>query len=866
MGLQPRRRWIDPAHILLILFLGILLIAGGASRADVIGQPIVRAWAVLTIMVLIASRGTFSTFGTKWVGGLLVYAAVIVALQLLPLPPSLWLALPGRDLFAEITKVIGYPLGWRPLSMSPSFTINALGSLLIPFAVLLVVSQVGDEGRRRTAATIVALVGISACLALVEASGGKFDNPFVNDQANDVSAFFANRNHLALFLAMGLILIPVWLVRGAGRMSWRTVLCLLAMAFISLMIIATGSRSGLVLIPIAIMCGLGAVASDLRGELAAIPRRWRVALIAGIVVAVFAVLTVAIFFGRATAVDRLLASDQIADKRLDALPVIWSAIRFYFPFGSGAGAFDPVYRIVEPIDRLDFGYLNHAHNDWIEVLLDTGVFGLLGLALVVAAWGFLSLRAWGKTAGSQRNGSRDRRYARAGSGLLLLVFVASVTDYPARTPLIMAMMVIAGFWLSNVMSGMPKPGANHRDVDATGFVLARKTRVILVALTAVVGLAAVGSSAGWAIAKTNPALAYRLAPHNGHIAAKAAQNTMTLGIEPSDRVRAVAMAKRALLDDGTAADALNVIGLDAQLSEDVATARAAFLLSLRMTRRELQARLWSIEDAVARGDIEGALKNYDWALRSSREANGVLFPVLASSLSEPLVRRHLVRLLRTEPPWRLDFINSASLQADPAALDAFVKEARVAGIPISPEAYTNIVNQLASASDWNAAWAVYASVRPGSAKDRSRDPAFKGGPSYNSFFDWSAVSQKGLSATILPSGDESGFEVIADPGATGVVLTQTEVFSPGTYRMASSGEAFVPVRLGQLYWRLTCNDGRELGRVTFDQSGTGNIRSAGEITVPVGCPVQTLTLVVAPVLTDGGLQIRLASASLAKVR
>jgi nitrate/nitrite transporter NarK len=33
--------------------------------------------------------------------------------------------------------------------------------------------------------------------------------------------------------------------------------------------------------------------------------------------------------------------------------------------------------------------------------------------------------------------------------MLLLVIVASIIDYPARTPMIMAMIVVAGGWLSD---------------------------------------------------------------------------------------------------------------------------------------------------------------------------------------------------------------------------------------------------------------------------------------------------------------------------------------------------------------------------------------------------------------------------------
>ena len=49
------------------------------------------------------------------------------------------------------------------------------------------------------------------------------------------------------------------------------------------------------------------------------------------------------------------------------------------------------------------------------------------------------MRAW-------RGGARQV-LPRLGATMLSLVIIASVFDYPARTPMIMAMMVIAAVWL-----------------------------------------------------------------------------------------------------------------------------------------------------------------------------------------------------------------------------------------------------------------------------------------------------------------------------------------------------------------------------------------------------------------------------------
>src|SRR3546814_7096221 len=61
----------------------------------------------------------------------------LVLLQLGPLPPGLWTALPGREF------LLSAPLSqetWRPWSLTPSTTINAPSSLIVPVVTLFLVS------------------------------------------------------------------------------------------------------------------------------------------------------------------------------------------------------------------------------------------------------------------------------------------------------------------------------------------------------------------------------------------------------------------------------------------------------------------------------------------------------------------------------------------------------------------------------------------------------------------------------------------------------------------------------------------------------------------------------------------------------
>jgi O-antigen ligase len=104
-----------------------------------------------------------------------------------------------------------------------------------------------------------------------------------------------------------------------------------------------------------------------------------------------------------------------------------------------------MFRIYEPLELLKRTYFNHAHNDFLEILLDGGLPALLLLLGSLGWYIWASIRAW----------RADPVYyglGRLGSGMILLILVASVFDYPARTPIFMAIIVIAAIWLGQSAS------------------------------------------------------------------------------------------------------------------------------------------------------------------------------------------------------------------------------------------------------------------------------------------------------------------------------------------------------------------------------------------------------------------------------
>lgn len=451
-GMQSYRKFRPtPSTVLIVFLLTMIWIAGGASRANVLGQVIVRAtgWFAIVAAVLCFPRNMRS-----WNLPILILLTMVVILpilQLIPLPPYMWQDLPGRDLLIDAARLSGQVQPWRPLSMVPGATQNALESLVVPVATYIVILGMSRDERRWLPGAVLIMVCASAFVGLLQFSGTSVSNVFVNDTPGEVSGTFANRNHFALLLATGCLIAPYWCFSNVKQLRTRAPISLGMVVIFLLTILATGSRAGLALGAIAFLLGLLSAWHTMRTAMRQYPKWVFIVLVTFVVSTVSGFICVSIFANRAVSISRLITLDQAGDMRSRALPYVLGIAKAYFPYGSGIGAFDPIFRIHEPFELLKLTYFNHAHNDYIEIVLDAGLPGALILLLSLSWWIWVSVPAWLRIA--------DQSYAlpRLGSAVLLLIILASVVDYPARTPIIMAIIIIAAIWLGSRTEGKDGP-------------------------------------------------------------------------------------------------------------------------------------------------------------------------------------------------------------------------------------------------------------------------------------------------------------------------------------------------------------------------------------------------------------------------
>jgi O-antigen ligase len=432
-----------PFVLLAVLFC-VLFAAGGSSRADAPGQVVVQSASVLAIILAILKRPQqpFSSAKPVW---LILSAAIVLGfVQLLPLPPAVWQALPGRTPLLEAAVVLGEPQPWRPISLVPGATVNAVSSLFVPLAVLLLITQLKGSERASLTGMILSLIAATMLVGLVQFSGLHLTTSVADNADGEVSGFLANRNHFALLMAIGSVIAPTWAVSRNRGQEWRSPVALGLIILFALSTLASGSRAGILIGALGLIAGITIARQGIKRSLARYPR-WvfpAVMCTTLIIVAGFAVTS--FVANRAISINRLLAMDPSQDLRRRALPHIVEMIRIYFPAGSGLGSFDPIYRMHEPLDLLADTYLNHAHNDIIEVILDGGLIGALILFGAMLWWSKQTLRLF-NTVAEMRNA-----LPKAGSAIILLVVAASSVDYPARTPIVMAILVAAAAWLAGI--------------------------------------------------------------------------------------------------------------------------------------------------------------------------------------------------------------------------------------------------------------------------------------------------------------------------------------------------------------------------------------------------------------------------------
>lgn len=419
-------------------FLLACLLLGGASR-----EGFVVNYLLQVLAVGFACWGLYQLNWRKLAGAekqLLLLAGlglVIVMVQFLPLPAAIWSDLPGRaPIAAELQMLNALPdRGFVSLSVHESLT-SALW-LLPAVGLAMAVLAARRLPDLALAMTLVAVALLSIAAGLAQFLGGSEASMYFYDFTNRgfMVGFFANANHMATLLLVSLPFIAALVHFGRARRPQHrlelTVLGLVLFGFVVIGVGLVGSLTGYALLaPVALASALIVWMP---------PRRVAAALVIPVLIVSGALITLA---GEADNVFASKGSPSLGG-RDQIRQTIMPAASAFFPVGSGLGTFEEIYRRYEDPATATTTFVAHAHNDYLELVVELGAAGAVLIILFAAWWLYGGVRL---------ARARDVAFGWAGWIAVGVILAHSAWDYPLRTAALSTVFALSCVLLARSVS------------------------------------------------------------------------------------------------------------------------------------------------------------------------------------------------------------------------------------------------------------------------------------------------------------------------------------------------------------------------------------------------------------------------------
>lgn len=409
------------------LYLFLCLVLGGSAQG--VWQNMVLQLAGIAIIAW-AAIGRSEEPLPKPAKSLLILALAtltVVAVQLIPLPPSVW-DHGSRRMIGDGYRLLGQPLPSLPISLAPAETLSALLCLIPPLAMFCAMVRLRAYHPSWIAAALLAGTLAGVVLGAAQVANPDPSSPwYLYPQVNWGSAvgFFANANHMADLLLLALPFVAAIAAAGKHRniQGYSALVSVLAGIGLVLIVGIALNRS---------LAGYGLALPVIAASLLIIlPRgsRWRGAV--GVVAALALVAAIGVLATTKIGGTRIGSNAVVSvQSRQDILRTTGKAIAANMPWGSGLGSFVRVYRLYESPDKVTSEYVIHAHNDYAEVVLELGVAGIVLLLLFLGWWVAAVAAVW-RTGGAGP-------FSRAASIASATVLAHSLVDFPLRTAAIAA--------------------------------------------------------------------------------------------------------------------------------------------------------------------------------------------------------------------------------------------------------------------------------------------------------------------------------------------------------------------------------------------------------------------------------------------
>ena len=369
-----------------------------------------------------------------------------------------WLALPARSYYQEVVQ-------WHQLAQPDAKTwaisldtVGTTQAILVAVAALAVC--VGAFALPRP--LVMKLLAVFVFLAIVEAvlgllqyalSGPAFLSYSPMPQNRAIGTFI-NRNHFATWLSMSL---PIVVLRTSGAFTFQSsdrtshpaywqVWWGFAAVLITAALLASASRAGSSAALIVTISTLCVIATR------KMPGKRSLLLIA--IVSTIALLVSETILPRFA----LAFSDEALRESSAGRAIMYArafdAAKQFFPVGSGLGSFSIAFQRFQP-PELEGLFIEHAHNDYIQLLFETGAAGVLILGLFAVSAVATAINLF-------RHRDDFHRIAPAVGCFLGAAAFAfhSLFDFPAHIP---AVAIAATFlFTAAIRLSLPEPGSERR--------------------------------------------------------------------------------------------------------------------------------------------------------------------------------------------------------------------------------------------------------------------------------------------------------------------------------------------------------------------------------------------------------------------
>ena len=326
----------------------------------------------------------------------------LMLVQLLPLPQSLWSVMGGRAFIVDGLTATQQTDAWLTLSLSPEATRQDILALLPGAAMFIAMLSLSREGTIALVFSIAGLALLGLLLSIVQKTAALATGGFVNPN------FFAAQLYMSIPFVIFLA------TRSSNKLMW-----ILAGAIVLFCIIGigqSGSRFGLFI-------GLGvAFTSALNSA-----RVSHTFAAYGFMAAT--VLTVVVLLFGGAGLERIAGLQTALSARTQIFNTSLQALFSFLPVGSGFGSFVPVYQLFETPTQVTPRYVNHAHNDWVELLIEGGLFVAVLMVSFLRWFGQALYTAW----------DRNSELGKAAAISIFAVLLHSLADYPLRTPALLVL-------------------------------------------------------------------------------------------------------------------------------------------------------------------------------------------------------------------------------------------------------------------------------------------------------------------------------------------------------------------------------------------------------------------------------------------